>query len=115
MRQALTLAARIALWIQAQPPDVIHDRLVTDIITELAALAPMTPEIEQEVTFPPTVLWGMIDADAEDEWAAATENTERSFLLIGYSPVTAWRADSPEDEPPRLIYKRNKRPTEPPK
>lgn len=111
---ALTLAARIALWTHTQAPDVIHDRLVTEIITELAALGPMTEEIEQEVTFPQAVLWAMIDADADDEWSASTENTHRTFQLIAYSPVTQWRADSPTDEPPRLIYKRTKRQTEPP-
>jgi hypothetical protein len=110
--KALTLAARIALWTHAQPADIIHDRLVTDIITELVAYGPMTPEIEQEVTFPTSVLWALIDASFEDEYMSASENTERTFMLIGYSPPNLFRPDNAADEPPRVIYKRPSRPTE---
>lgn len=109
---ALTLAARIALWTHAQPADIIHDRLVNDIITELVAYGPMTEEIEQEVTFPTSVLWALIDACAEDEYLAATEDAPRTFILIGYSPPNLFRPDNPADEPPRVIYKRPSRPTE---
>ncbi|NDB21310.1 MAG: hypothetical protein EB020_10605 [Proteobacteria bacterium] len=112
--QALTLAARVALWIHAQPPDIIHDRLVTDIITELVAFGDMSQEIEQDVTFPTSVLWALIDADVEDEYAAATANAPRTFQLIGYSPPSLFRPDNPADEPPRVIYKRPSRPTERP-